>query len=237
MSLVLLSNCLPDEGPLDRNVVHLIRFVASNWTVCGSFLYLSLAYKFEHSKCCSLKPDLQFYSPPFFVWVCTGGAVLCLKLGFCREHNIPSLSSSCELLATLYAHHYKTYHEILQERWKFFQRRSPMLCLRRTGWTGCFPLHSTWSQGMQYLQWYRSGCGFESHLEQAAVKIGLGLHIHAFPHELFIKDVRRSSEDSEEETRSCVCISVQTHEDRTLFCTHQRCRIFYCQAGVAQAAS
>lgn len=101
---------------------------------------------------------------------------------FCQEHSAPFLWSSCELLAALYAHHYLIFHEILLDCWNIFQRRSPMLCMRRTCY---FHLYSTWFPGAWYLQHYRFGCGYGSHLEKAARKISLGIHIQTFPHKLF----------------------------------------------------
>lgn len=94
-----------------------------------------------------------------------------------------------------------------------FPRLNPVL-LRRS--TCCLYLYSIWVPGTEYLQLYRFGCGYESHLEQAAMKIWV--RIHAFPCEHFIEDVRRLSEDCTREQGHEFL--VQTHEDKTYALTY-----------------
>lgn len=155
---------------------------------------------------------------------------LLLKSEICQEHSAPSL---------LWALSYIVCTSLLDMSWniarllKYFPRRSPALCLRGTCY---FHLYSARFPGTSYWRRYRFGCGYESHLEQAAMEIGLGVHIHAFPRELFIEYVRRLLEDSTGETRSWNFSANTWGQDFcTHLCTHQRHRILYCQAGVTQA--
>lgn len=61
-----------------------------------------------------------------------GESYLFLESEVCQECSAPILWPSCELLTTLYEHHYLTCQEILLDCSNIFPRRSPMLLLRST---------------------------------------------------------------------------------------------------------